>query len=163
MVFQPGQSGNPKGRTPGSGNRQLQQIRSAAELVLPQVLAQALGGHFESQELILKLGTPKLKPVELPVEFSLGEGEAAPVRAVLQQAAAGELSLPHAEKLMDTLLPMVREEQRAIARQARPSPSGGSFFNAYLNSVLGGEPPSAPKEKDAEVLALMAEIAGLVK
>ena len=157
MTFQPGQSGNPAGRPVGSVNRQLQQIRAACDAILPQVVAQALGGHFESQELILKLGVPRLKPMEVPVEFSLEDGETFPVRAVLQQAAAGELSLPHAEKLMDTLLPMVREEQRAIARQARPS-GGGSFFNAHLRSVLGDEPPSAPPEKDAEVMAMLGDL-----
>ena len=129
MPFLPGVSGNPAGRPKGSVNRQLHQLRQAAELVLPQVLAQALGGHFESQELILKLATPKIKPVEHPVEFSLAEGEAAPVRAIIQQAAAGELSLSQAEKLVYDLLPLAQQEQKAIERQALPS---GGFMNAYL-------------------------------
>ena len=133
MVFQPGQSGNPAGRPRGSGNKLLKQIRQAAELVLPQVVAQALGGHFESQELILKLGIPKIKPVELPVEFSLEEGEAAPVRAIIQQAAAGEISLPHAEKIVHELMPAVTAEEKELTAKKPHSPTG--FNNAYLHSL----------------------------
>jgi hypothetical protein len=137
MVWQPGQSGNPNGRPKGSVNKLHHMMRQSAELVLPHVLARALGGDFEAQKLILKMGMPRLKPVELPVEFSLAEGEAAPVRAIIQQAAAGEISLPHAEKLVYDLLPAVTQEQKALERQAQPS-GGGGFFNAYLNSVLNG-------------------------
>ena|GEM_PF-2581762 len=163
MVFQPGQSGNPAGRPKGSGNKQLANIRQAAEMVLPKVLAQAMDGHFESQELILKLGVPRLKPMELPVEFSLGDDEAAPARAVFRQVAAGELPVSAAKEIVHELMPVVEKEKQALAWKAHPSPSGGSFFNAYLHSVLGGA-PSSPKEDDnAEVLALMAEVAGLVK
>ena len=70
--------------------------------------------------------------VELPVEFSLGEGEAAPVRAVLQQAAAGELSLSQAKEL----LPMAQQAEKALAAQAKqPHPPRG-FYNAYLHGLL---------------------------
>jgi hypothetical protein len=114
-------------------NRQLRELRQAAAAVLPQVLAQALGGHFKSQELILKLATPKIKPVDVPTEFTLPEaGETAPVRAIMQQASAGEISLPHAEKLVYDLLPLAQQEQKALERQAQPS----GFMNAYLSSVL---------------------------
>ena len=159
MRFQPGQSGNPSGRPKGSVNHQLQQIRAACDAVLPLVLAKALGGDFEAQKFILERGLPKFKPVELPVEFSLEDGEAAPARAVLRQVAEGTLPVSSAQAILHELLPAAQQEAKALAR--KPPPSGGSFFNAYLNSVLGGEPPSAPKEKDAEVLALMAEVAGL--
>ena len=136
MAFLPGQSGNPAGRPKGSANKTLHMMRQAAEAVLPMVLAQAWAGHFESQELILKLAMPKIKPVELPVEFSLDEGEAAPVRAIIQQAATGELSLGQAEKLLYDLLPLVQQEQKAIERKALPS--GGGWMNAYLGTILRG-------------------------
>ena len=133
MVWQAGQSGNPCGRPRGSVNRQLQQIRAACDAILPQVLAQALGGHFESQKLILQLGMPKLKPVELPVAFSLGEGEAAPARSIFQQAAAGELSLSSAKKIVHELMPVVQQEEKAIAQKTSPSTG---FCNAYLYGLL---------------------------
>jgi len=104
-------------------------LRQATELVLPLVVARALNGDVEAQKLVLERGLPKLKPVELPIEFSLEDGETAPARAVLLQAAAGELPLSHAEKLMDTLLPMIQQEEKAIARKAL------TYGNAYLDSV----------------------------
>ena len=158
MVWTSGQSGNPSGRPKGSVNRQLQQIRAACDVVLPLVLARALGGDFEAQKFILERGLPKLKPVELPVEFSLGEGEAAPVRAIIQQAAAGELSLSQAEKLVYDLMPAVAQEEKALAWKA---PTYGGFGAAYLRSV--GRAPAPKGDDNAEVLALMAEIAGPVK
>jgi len=156
MKFQPGQSGNPAGRPVGSVNRQLQQLRAACDTILPLVVAQALGGHFESQELILKLGVPRLKPVELPVEFSLGDGEAAPVRAVLRQVAAGELSVSSAKEIVHELMPVVAQEAKALTR--KPSTSGGSFFNAHMNRVLHGEASSPKGNDNAEVLAMLGSL-----
>jgi len=60
------------------------------------------------------------------------------MRAVLLQAAAGELSLSHAEKLVYDLMPAVAQEAKALAWKAHPAPSGGGFPNAHLNSVLRG-------------------------
>ena len=137
MRFQPGISGNPAGRPKGSVNKSLSMIRQAADTILPQVLAQAMGGHFESQKLILQLGIPKLKPVEAPVEFDLPEaGESTPARAVLQQAAAGELSLSQAEKLVYDLLPLVQQEQKALDAQTKKAFPPGTVNNTYLHALL---------------------------
>ena len=135
MAFQPGVSGNPAGRPKGSVNRQLQQIRAACDAILPQVLAQALGGHFESQKLILQLGMPKFKPMELPVEFSLGEGEAAPMRSVLRQVAEGTLPVSSAKSIVCGLMPAVANEDEVLERKAHPP---GGFMNAYLGTVMRG-------------------------
>ena len=86
--------------------------------------------------LILQLGIPKLKPVDVPVEFELPEeGAGAPARVVLQQAAAGELSLSHAKEVMNGLLPVVQREEKAIERKAQPS---GGVMNAYLGNAMPG-------------------------
>ena len=135
MGFLPGQSGNPAGRPKGSVNRQLQMIRAAAELVLPMVLQKALAGDFESQKLILTLGMPKLKPVEVPLEFLLDDGETPSARAILQQVAAGELPVSSAQKIVHELMPAVAQEEKARALANKPhAPTG--FQNAYLRSVL---------------------------
>ena len=135
MTFQPGQSGNPKGRPVGSVNMQLRQLRQAADVVLPLMLARALGGDFEAQKFILERALPKLKPIDIPVEFELPEeGAGTPARAVLQQVAAGELSLSHAKEVMNGLLPVVQREEKAIERKEQPS----GFMNAYLGSVMRG-------------------------
>ena len=136
MAWKPGESGNPKGRPVGSVNRQLQMRRQAAELILPQVLAQALGGHFESQKLILELGMPKLRPVEVPVAFDLPEaGDTSPVRAVLKQAAAGELPMSSAKKIVHDLMPVVQKEEKALERKAHPP----VIMNTYLRTLMDGE------------------------
>jgi len=136
MRFQPGMSGNPKGRPVGSVNRQLVMLRQATEAVLPLVLARALGGDFEAQKLILERGLPKFKPLDVPVEFDLPEaGETSPARAVLQQAAEGELSLSHAKELVGTLLPIVQQEETTLALANKPL-STTDFKNAYLHGLL---------------------------
>jgi hypothetical protein len=99
-------------------------------------LAQALGGHFESQKLILERGLPRIKPVELPVEFDLPEeGALSPARVILQQAAAGELPVSHAEKLVDTLLPVVAQEAKTLEAQAKKAFPPGTVNNAYLHGL----------------------------
>jgi len=134
MRFQPGQSGNPAGRPKGSVNRQLAMLREAVEKVLPLVVKRALAGDAEAQRLILERGLPKFKAVETPIEFDLPEaGDITPARAVLQQAAAGELSLSHAKELVGSLLPVVAQEEKALAEN-KPHPPMG-FNNAYLRSL----------------------------
>ena len=86
--------------------------------------------------------------------------DASPVRAVLQQAAAEELSLAHAEKIVHELMPMVQQEEKALAGKAH---TYGGFGAAYLRSVMRQEPSSPKEDGNTEVLALMVEIAGLVK
>jgi hypothetical protein len=113
-------------------NRQLAMLRAATEAVLPLVLARALSGDFEAQKLILERGLPKLKPVDVPMEFTLPEaGDTAPARAVLVQAAEGALPLSSAEKIVNDLMPVVEREER----QAQP-PNG--FMNTYLAGVMRG-------------------------
>ena len=130
-MFQPGQSGNPNGRPKGSVNKQLQLLRQATELVLPLVLAKALSGDFEAQKLILQLGMPKLKPVEVPVAFDLPEdGTITPARAVLQQVADGQIALGQADKILNELVPAARKEER----EGKPS----GFMGAYLGNVMRG-------------------------
>ena len=137
MVWKAGESGNPAGRKPGSVNKITRMRSQAAEAVLPLVMARALGGDASAQELILKMGMPPLKAIEAPVEFTLPEaGDPSPARAVLQQAAAGEISLTHAEKIVYDLMPAVTQEEKALELKAQPAPTG--FYNAYLNSVLRG-------------------------
>ena len=51
--YKPGQSGNPAGRPKGSVNRQLAELRAAADKVLPLVVEKALAGDAEAQRLIL--------------------------------------------------------------------------------------------------------------
>ncbi|MDL2269313.1 DUF5681 domain-containing protein [Desulfosarcina sp. OttesenSCG-928-A07] len=122
MQWQKGQSGNPAGRPKGSVNKQLRMLRDAVEIVLPLVVARALAGDHEAQKLILERGLPKLKPVDVPVEFEMSDAD--PVKGVLSQASRGELPLPAAKEIIG-LLPRVEQE-----------PDELPFINSYIASVV---------------------------
>ena len=110
MPFRAGQSGNPAGRPKGSINKQLAMLRDAVEKVLPLVVERALNGDTEAQKIILERGLPKLKPVEMPLEFSLpDENCPAPRRAILEQAAEGAIPLAAAEEIIEQLRGLKKE------------------------------------------------------
>ena len=89
------------GRPKGSVNRLLQKVRLAAD---------------------------ELLPMEASVEFDLQEeGATPPARAVLQQAAAGELPLSSAKDILNELLPAVQQEEKVVERQAQPAGFMGAF------------------------------------
>ena len=135
MAFQPGQSGNPAGRPKGSVNKQLAMLREAVEKVLPLIVDRALAGDAEAQRLILERGLPKLKPIEVPMEFTLPEvGETSPARAILLQAAEGTLPLSCAREIVRELIPVAEQEQREIAASAQSAPAVPQS-NAYLRSL----------------------------
>lgn len=98
MKFQPGQSGNPAGRKPGSGK--VAKLRAHIEKAVPEILdalvAQARNGDAAAAKLLLDRALPILKPEPRT------QAAAAPTApaAILAAAAAGELPLEQAERLM---------------------------------------------------------------
>ena len=98
-----GISGNPAGRTPGSG--QLQKLRDAIAEDVPEILASlvdaAKGGNINAARLILERVLPPLKSIELAVALQLPEGTlTAKAGALLDAAALGELSPAQATQLI---------------------------------------------------------------
>jgi hypothetical protein len=91
-----GQSGNPKGKPPGSGA--LQKLRATIAADVPQILAglvlAAKGGDVQAARLILERVLPPVKAVEQAVELALPDGGTltAQGRAVLSAVAMGCLS-----------------------------------------------------------------------
>lgn len=105
--WKPGQSGNPKGKTPGSG--ELQKLRASIAADVPEILAglvlAAKGGDVQAARLILERILPPVKAIEQAVELQLPDGGTltAKAAAVLSAAAAGELAPTQAAQLITAL------------------------------------------------------------
>ena len=93
--WKPGESGNPKGRTPGTG--EVAAIRAAIADRVPELLAammtRALDGDVGAARLLLERAVAPLKAAEQPQALSLPDGTLTDQgRAVLASVAAGELA-----------------------------------------------------------------------
>ena len=91
-----GESGNPKGRTPGTG--EVGKLRASIALHLPDIIAQLVArareGDAQAARLLLERVLPPMKPIEQAVALSLptGEGMTAQGVAIVQAVAAGILA-----------------------------------------------------------------------
>ena len=90
-----GESGNPKGRTPGTG--EVAAIRAAIADRVPELLAammtRALDGDVGAARLLLERAVAPLKAAEQPQALSLPDGTLTDQgRAILVSVAAGELA-----------------------------------------------------------------------
>ena len=110
--WQPGQSGNPKGRPPGTGK--VAKLRAGIAERVPEILDRlteaALAGDVQAARLLLERVLPSIKPVELPVELTLSE-EGRPTeqaRQVLAAAAGGALAPDQAVSLIGALAAVAR-------------------------------------------------------
>ena len=120
--WKPGVSGNPKGKTPGSG--ELQKLRATLAADVPGILAglvtAAKGGDVQAARLILERILPPVKAIEQAVELQLpNEGTlTAKASAVLSAAAAGELAPGQAAQLIAALgtLAKISEVDELAAR-----------------------------------------------
>lgn len=105
--FKPGQSGNPKGRRPGTG--EVGKLRAAIAQHLPAILKKqvelAKAGDAQAARLLLERVLPPVKAAEQPVSISLpGDASLAEQgRAVLIAAGSGELAPGQAAQLMSGL------------------------------------------------------------
>ena len=110
--WQPGQSGNPKGKPPGSG--ELQRLRaSIAEhvpTILEQLIAAAQGGDVQAARLVLERVLPPVKAIEQAVELQLPDGGTltAQGRAVLSAVAGGDLAPGQGAQLLAAIGSLAR-------------------------------------------------------
>lgn len=121
--WKPGQSGNPKGRTPGTGD--VAKVRAAIAECMPELLdklkAQALEGDVSAARLLLERTIAPLKAVEPTQSLTLPDGTlTAQGRAVLASVAAGELAPGQGAQLLAAIgsLARVAEIDELAARVA---------------------------------------------
>ena len=110
--WEPGVSGNPKGKTPGSG--ELQKLRASIAADVPDILAglvtAAKAGDMQAARLILERILPPIKAIEQAVALQLPEGGTltAQGRAVLLAVAAGELAPSQGAALLGAIGTLAR-------------------------------------------------------
>jgi hypothetical protein len=101
-----GESGNPKGRTPGTGK--VAKLREAIAEHVPDIIENltkaALAGDVAASRLLLERVVPPLRASEEPVALALPEGALAEQgRAVLGAAAQGQIAPTQASALLSSL------------------------------------------------------------
>ena len=121
--WKPGESGNPKGRTPGTG--EVAAIRAAIAERVPDLLtammARALDGDVGAARLLLERAIAPLKAAEQPQAMNLPDGTlTVQGRAVLASVAAGELAPGQGAALLGAIgtLARVTELDELTARIA---------------------------------------------
>lgn len=110
-AWKPGQSGNPKGRPPGTG--EVAKLRAAIAGNVPAILESlttaALAGDVQAARLLLERALPPIKPVEATQAMSLPDGTLTDQgRAVLASVAAGELAPGQGAQLLTAIGTMAR-------------------------------------------------------
>lgn len=121
--WKPGESGNPKGRTPGTG--EVAAMRAAIADRVPDLLtammARALDGDVGAARLLLERAIAPLKAAEQPQAMNLPDGTLTDQgRAVLASVAAGELAPGQGAALLGAIgtLARVTELDELTARIA---------------------------------------------
>ena len=120
--WKPGESGNPKGRTPGTG--EVGKLRAAIGERVPELLTammtKALEGDVGAARLLLERAIAPLKGIEQAVTLQLpNDGTlTAKATAVLSAAAAGDLAPGQAAQLIAALgtLAKISEVDELTAR-----------------------------------------------
>lgn len=110
-AWKPGQSGNPKGRPPGTG--EVAKMRAAITGNVPAILESlttaALAGDVQAARLLLERALPPIKPVEQSQPLSLPDGTLTEQgRAVLASVAAGELATGQGAALLGAIGTLAR-------------------------------------------------------
>lgn len=110
--WQPGQTGNPKGRPPGKSA--ITQMRESLSGDVPDILAglvrAAKTGDVQAARLILERVLPPVKPIEQAVEVALPDGGTltAQGRAVLSAVALGDLAPGQGAQLLAAIGSLAR-------------------------------------------------------
>jgi hypothetical protein len=153
MKFQPGQSGNPAGRPPGSLNKKTLVVQAAlaerAEEIVNNVMDRAMEGQGAAMRLCMDrlVPTGRNRPVaiELPVIKTPEDAELA-LAVVTDELAAGKLTIAEASALITLIDRMLRLAERMWKfQQARLEAEGNDEApQADAPAPKSAEKPAAP-------------------
>lgn len=106
-----GESGNPKGRTPGTG--EVAKLRAAIAERVPELLAslmtRALDGDVAAARLLLERSVAPLRPVEQAVSIGMVDGSLSDqARGVLACISKGELAPGQAMQLAGAIAALAK-------------------------------------------------------
>jgi hypothetical protein len=178
MRFQPGQSGNPAGRPPGSLNKKTVALDEAfaesAHEILADVIARAKDGDTSAVRMCMDRMLPPKRDrevaIELPVIKTAEDAELA-LTVVTDELAAGNLTIREASALVALIERMLRLAERmwkfeqarrkaaaseqdaaqAAAEAAKPAEKPPAPLYSPVNSELpaGGQAETAPPMQEA--------------
>ena len=119
MRFQPGQSGNPAGRPPGSLNKKTLAVEALlaerAEEVVTNLMDRAIEGHGTAMRLcvdrLVPTGRNRPVAIDLPVIKTPEDAELA-LSVVTDELAAGNLTIADASALVTLIDRMLRLAER---------------------------------------------------
>lgn len=94
--FQPGVSGNPKGRPRGAG--EISKLRASIAAHVPNIIkalvGRALEGDPQAAKLLLERAVPALKPVDLGIALPVAAGTLTEQGEAIMRAVAGGAITP---------------------------------------------------------------------
>ena len=110
-LWQPGQTGNPKGRPPGIS--EITKLRKSLMTDAPEILAglvtAAKAGDMQAARLILERVLPPVKPMEQAIELELrGDTLTDQGRAVLSAVSTGALPPGQGSQLIAAICALAR-------------------------------------------------------
>jgi hypothetical protein len=153
MRFQPGQSGNPAGRPPGSLNKKTLAaqalLEERAEDIVTNLMDRSKNGEPAAMRLVMArlLPTGRNRPVaiDLPVIKTPEDAELALV-VVTDELAAGKLTISEVSALVTLIDRMLRLAERMWkVQQARlEAAQGGEAAQADAQAPQTAERPRAP-------------------
>jgi len=150
MQFQPGQSGTPAGRPPGSRNRKTIAMEAAfqadLDAVVERIRQRAMDGQAPAMKLVmdraLPTGSGRPLALELPAIRTAEDVDAAHAR-IIAALAEGELSTREATDLMVIVERMLRN---AAAKRrldpAAPAPAAQPTASSLIEAPVEGAPPA---------------------
>ena len=113
--FAKGQSGNPKGRTPGSGvtGTLRKAIAKKAPEIIETLIASALNGDTAAASLLMNKIIPNLKASSEPVTFKLdaAAGLTQTGETIVQGIAKGDVPLDSATQILTSLASLAKLQE----------------------------------------------------